>query len=464
MFDATVHRERRLSLAARVGRPIVLLGNGRRARNLPMTELAFRQDSSFLYFTGCVLPDAAALIRPDGHTTVWLPAPDPADELWEGPAPSLASLRLALGVDAVRDAAELDADLRALEPFATLAVADEAKNAWMTSIRGGELRFGKLSGDDDLIDAVIQLRRPKSAAEIDELRRAASVTRAAHVALMRATRPGESERTLAALFRAVATRYGFDLGYHIILSQRGEILHNHEHADPLQAGRLLLLDAGAETPSGYTADVTRTWPVDGRFDGRQRAAYEAVLAAQKASINLVRAGRPYRDVHFASCQVIAQFLRDERLTHLSADDCVAEGAHALFFPHGVGHHLGMDVHDLENFGDRPSYPPGVPRDPRFGTRYLRLNLPLEAGWVVTIEPGFYVVPAILRDADLRSRHAAHVDFERANSWIGFGGIRIEDNIHVLPEGSENLTAEIPREIAEIEAIVGTGPEWSSLLS
>ncbi len=466
MIPVAAHRRRRTALQATLRRPVLLLGNGVRARNLPMTALPFRQDSTLLYFIGCELPGVAALIDCD-VTTLFAPLPSADDALWHGPTDGPEALRDGLGVDQIRPTSELHDAVRALMKAgrrpAVLAVADEARNALGTSLTGTPLAFGTEHGDPDLVAATIAMRRTKDADELAAMRMAAAHTRDAHLAVARALHPGGHERTLAALFEAVLAARGCSPGYATILSRRGEILHNHRHDAELRAGALLLVDGGGEVASGHGSDVTRTWPVGGVFVGRQRAAYEAVLAAESAAIARCRPGVRYREVHDVASLEIARFLADEGLLRVSPEDAVAEGAHALFFPHGVGHHLGMDVHDLENFGDLPSYPAGVGRPEAFGTCYLRLDLPLEPGWVVTVEPGFYVVPAILSDAKLRDRFAQMVDFNRAADWLGFGGIRIEDDVVVTGGSPENLTADIPRTIADIEAVVGSGSSAEDLL-
>ncbi len=452
---ATTFAERRRRLSGLVPGPVLLMGNGERSRNLPMNKLPFRQDSTFLYFTGCAIPDAAMLLQ-DDYCTLFLVPPEHDDALWHGEVEGFDTLRERYHVDAVRSIDELPVAIDDLT-VQTIAVADESKNRRLTEITGEPLSFGKHYGDDALIDAIIALRRPKSQGEINELRAAAEVTAKAHVACMRGTRPGGHEQHLTALFQAILTYHDCTEGYGTILTQSGDVLHSRTHDAELHNGRLLLLDGGAEVRTGYGADVTRTWPVSGKFDGRQRAAYQAVLDAQKTSIALTRPGVRYRTVHDASCLVLAQFLADEKLLRVSPEAAVEIGAHAVFYPHGTGHLLGMDVHDLENFGDRPAYPKGQGRPDLFGTRYLRLDLPLEAGWVVTIEPGFYVVPAILADKKLRATFADAIDWDRAAQWAGFGGIRIEDDVLVTADGPDVLTGSIPKEIAELEAIIGVGP-------
>ena len=232
----------------------------------------------------------------------------------------------------------------------------------------------------------------------------------------------------------------------------------------LEAGQLLLLDGGAERPSGYGVDITRTWPVDGVFNGRQRAAYEAVLRSQLAAISLCRAGGRYRDIHLHAARVLAEWLLEEGLLRGSLDGVMEQHAAAVFFPHGVGHLLGLDVHDLEQFGDAAAYAPGRGRSSHFGTAYLRLDLDLEPGHLVTIEPGFYVVPAILGDAALRGRLGDTVNWEAAEAWLPFGGIRVEDDVLVTEGEPEVLTHATPKQVSELEALIGSGPSALERLS
>jgi Xaa-Pro aminopeptidase len=457
MPSPAAHRNRRDRLMAEVPGPIFLVGNGERDRNLPGSGLPFRQDSTFWYLTGCTLPSAALLLD-DGKSTLFLPPTPPDDDLWHGHTDPPEALRERFGVDAVQPLDEAtEAALAARKPR-TLAVPDPAATAVAARVSGAELVFGCQFGDPDLADAVIRMRRTKDADELAELRACAAITVEAHRLAMAATRPGLTEAGLTALFEAFLASHGATTGYDTILTQRGEILHNHAHDGVLTDGELLLLDGGAELRrSGYTADVTRTWPVNGKYNPQQRAAYTAVLEAQQAAIRVATAGTRYRRVHDAASRVLAQFLLDEGIFRgTSADAIVERGAHALFFPHGVGHLLGLDVHDLKAFGDRGAYPPGAQRSTQFGTSYLRLDLPLEPGWVVTIEPGFYVVPSILRRADLRASFSDILDLDAVARWHGFGGIRIEDDVVITDGAPEVLTEAAPKSIPDVEAAIGRG--------
>ena len=456
MPSPAFHADRRQRLQQAVPAPILLMGNGVRPRNLPMTHLPFRQDSTFLYFTGCAQAGAALLLV-DGEETLFLPAPADDDALWHGHVETLEELGGRLGVARVRPFAELATAISNLSELPlSVPVPDARRTDLARRLTGLALEFGRLHGDDRLVDAIIGLRRITTAEERDSMRAAGRVTNAAHQAVMRATRPGRHERHLRALFEGTLTAAGLPAAYDPILTVRGEVLHNFDATNTLEAGQLLLLDGGAESAAGYATDVTRTWPVSGTFTPRQKAAYEAVLAAQEACIDMVRPGTRYRAVHDRASLVLAQWLVDEGLLTCSPEAAVESGAHALFFPHGVGHLIGLDVHDLENFGDRPAYPVGRARSEQFGTGYLRLDLDLEAGMVVTIEPGFYVVPAILGDSALTDRFRGLVDLGAARAWEGFGGIRIEDDVAVTEGAPDVLTADIPRSVAALEAIIGTG--------
>ena len=456
MIPAAEHARRREHLSQRVGAPILLVGNGIRSRNLPLTPLPFRQDSTFLYYTGCAAPGAAALIE-EGRTTLFMDPPAEDDALWHGRVTTLAQHRETLGVEDVRPLSTL---AEACAPLAgrlqTLAVPDAEQTRLAARLTDQPLDYPHSPGSDALVDAVIAQRKVRSEVELAELRATMLVTDRAHRAAMAATRPGSHEAIIRAVFDGTVMAAGLTNAYGSIVTVRGEILHNDHYVNPLEDGQLLLLDGGAEAASGYATDITRTWPVSGRFSPRQRAAYEAVLAAQEASIALCTVGRRYREVHETTCLVLARFLADEGLLRCSPEAAVEAGAHALFFPHGVGHLIALDVHDLENFGDRACYDPRYSRSNDFGTAWLRIDLDLEAGMVVTVEPGFYVVPAILDDATLYARFKGLVDFQRARDWVGFGGIRIEDDVVIHADGPEVLSAAIPKSIDAIEAIVGSG--------
>jgi Xaa-Pro aminopeptidase len=463
-------QDRRRQLLSRLPSPALLFAGGPRARNTPFGEYPYRADSNFLLFFAHPEPSSAALFDPeDGSVTLFLPERTELGALWDGDVPSFAEVQGEAGVDAVFGASrleELTPKLARGRPVLSVAVADPHATALARRITGLDLDQADAAkvGPPELVDALAALRIVKAEPEIAEIRRAGEVTREAFLRAMAETRPGVSEQQLTAVVDGTFLRHGCASGYQTILSVRGEVLHNHAHPHALHDGDLLLVDAGAERPSGYGADVTRTWPASGSFTPEQRDVYEIVRRAHEDAVDAVRPGVRWAEVHRRAAETVARGLVDLGLLHGSPEELVASGAQAVFFPHGIGHFLGLDTHDLRVFGDRILYP-GAARSTQFGTDMLRMNRQLEPGMVVTVEPGVYFVPAILRRADLRERFAGAVDFERAVSFTranggrGFGGVRLEDDVLVTGIGREILTPDIPLDPDEVEAGVGTEVSW-----
>ena len=436
--QSAIYAERRKRLSSAVGgEPIYLSGHTALPRNFAANVYRFRQDSTFLFFSGVSQPGCGLRIDEGGRSTLYVPPADPSDALWHGEQPTFEDLGKRSGVDDVRPVSEGQSRGCHRLPVTDPTVLTETPS-------------------ERLVEAVIQLRMCRDETEVAAIRSALRVTGEAHRWAMAATRPGLYDHEIEALIEYVFSLRGMGLAYPSIVTKRGEVLHGHAEGLELGVGDLLLVDAGAEEAGGYASDITRTWPVSGRFTARQRAVYEAVLEAQKASIDLLKPGVRYKEVHLESARVLTQFARDEGLLRGDLDGLVEAGCHAVFFPHGVGHLLGLDVHDMELYGDRVGYPVGRDRETQFGLSFLRLDRDMSTGMVVTVEPGFYVVPAILRDVELRTRLGDSVNWDLAESWLGFGGVRIEDDVLVTDVGYEVLSADIPRELCEIEDLVGSG--------
>lgn len=459
---------RRRRLLATLEGPVLLAAGAPLSRNYPANTWPFRADSNFLYLFDSPEPDSAALLDPaDGSVTLFLPARTVEDALWSGVQEPFEQVKAGQKVDAVLplDALEVEVKARAKgRRVDSLAISDPRWTARLAAITGQALAFDAPAkiGAPTLVDALSALRLKKDQRELAEMAETARVTCEAHVAAMRHSRAGIAEEELAGIVEGTFARAGCTVAYQTILSVRGEVLHNHSHHGVLQDGDIVLLDAGAEAPSGYCTDVTRCWPV-GTFSPEGRDVYDLVLASEEAAIAAVKPGVRYRDVHLLACRVLAQGLCDLGLLSGSVDGLVESGAHAVFFPHGVGHQLGLDVHDLEAFGDRVLYPRGRTRSDQFGTAYLRMDMDLEPGMTFTIEPGLYFVPAILHSDALRARFAGQVRFDRAEAYLrlnggrGFGGVRIEDNVLCTASGSQVLTQAIPKRRAEVEALAGSAP-------
>ncbi len=447
--------------------PVLLAAGRRHSRNYPENFWPYRADSSFLFLFGPAEPGAFAWLDPESRKVVMFLDPrTPTDALWHGAVPTFDDMRSKYGVDAVESVNTLPAFVKqhaADRKVLSLAIADYRTTAKLRELTGTPLNFDVASkvGAPELIQAIGKLRIVKTEAEVAEMRGTARVTHDAFVELMGATTVGATENELVARLGAAFARGGCTNAYGNILSVRGEVLHNDTYNNTLQDGDLLLVDAGAEGASGYCSDVTRTWPANGKYTGVAKDVYDTVLRAQEVGVNAVVKGARYRDIHLASARTLAEGLIDLGLLKGTADSCVEAGAHAVFFPHGLGHIIGLDVHDMEAFGDAMAYPPSRNRSDQFGLAYLRLDIDLQPGIAVTIEPGLYFVPAILRSEEFHAKYKDHVDFAKAETFLamndgrGFGGIRIEDDVVCTDGAPENLTASIPKTRVEVEATIGT---------
>ncbi|MBC8134226.1 MAG: aminopeptidase P family protein [Deltaproteobacteria bacterium] len=445
--DALVRRREAL-MAALGNQPALLVAGLPRARNYAANAYPFRAHSHFLYFFGWATPGAVALFD-DGRVTLYLPPGGPDDALWSGPTATPSEIGAALKVN-VAPLSTLDGSVAGRD-IATLPAADADSRAQQASLLRRSITAGTLTAIDALFaDAVIGLRLRHDDAAVAELRLAAEATAHAHRAGMRVTVPGIRESVVRAAMEAELTSRGCATAYGSIVTVHGEILHNETHQNVLEDGDLLLADVGAETPGGWAGDVTRTWPVSRRYTSQQAEIYDVVMEAQRQAIAAVRPGARYRDIHLRAAHALASGLCDLGVLRGAPADRVEDGTAALLFPHGVGHLLGLDVHDMEDLGDRAGYAPGRQRSQEPGLRYLRLDRDLVAGMAVTIEPGIYFVPALLDDPEVRHRSSGRIDWTRLESYRRIRGIRIEDDILVTPTGAEVLTAAIPKTRNEIE--------------
>jgi Xaa-Pro aminopeptidase len=444
----TAFAERRARLQKASKRPVVLFSGFGRTRNYPANRYPFRASSHFLYLVGRALEGAALYLDPDA-AVLHAPPPDPDEALWTGPAPTFTALGEQLGIE-VRPIAELELDAAC----ATLPPPDAESARWLTERLGRPIQPSSGAAldarDAELADAMIGLRLCHDPAAIAQLRQAAHVAELAHRAAMRRTQPGLAEAEVRAVMDEVVMGCSMSAPYAPIVTVSGEVLHNERHDQLLGPRDLLLADVGAETPEGWASDVTRTWPVSGQYSEPQRALYEVVLAAQRAAISAVRPGARYRDIHRIAARALVDGLVALGIFRGDVDELVAAGAAAVFFPHGIGHLLGLDVHDMEDLGDRAGYAPGRVRAKAPGERYLRLDRDLASGMAVTIEPGFYQVPALLSAEALGPLEAA-LDRRELGKFARVRGIRIEDDVLVTDSGAEVLTANIPKSPADVEA-------------
>jgi Xaa-Pro aminopeptidase len=429
-------------------------------RNYTDNAYPFRQNSHFLYYTGISEPDLAVLSYPEADYDVLFARPATMDDvIWGSAGQSRLEMARRAGIETLEELGRLgfyltQAQSRGLKihylpPYQASSLFRVAE---LLVIDPSEVTSGS---SERLREEVARQRSIKSEAEIRDIESALDVTARMHTAAMAAVRPGVHEHEIAGLIQGIALACDRQQAYTPIVTVRGEVLHNHSNSNTLQDGQLLLNDSGAESAMFYASDITRTCPVGGKFSQVQAEVYETVLRGQLAGIEAIRPGLPYRDVHLHVARIIAEGLKAMGLMKGNPADAVEAGAHALFFPHGLGHMLGLDVHDMEDLGDVVGYLPGEKRSSQFGLNSLRLSRPLEVGFVLTVEPGIYFVPALMDRWQQERLHRDFINYDRLESFRNFGGIRIEDNVVVTPEGARVLGPGIPKSRAEVEQIAGT---------
>ncbi len=460
MFKKEIYSERRRKLKEQVkGGVILLAGNTEAPMNYADNAYHFRQDSSFLYFFGLDFPGLAGVIDTDtGEELIFGDDADMNDVIWMGPQVSLQDKASRSGIhhtfpfrklgDHLARVVSQGRKIHFLPPYS-------AENKLLLQLVTGIIPDRqKEYASVELIKAIVTLRSVKEACELDEMKKAWETGYQMQLQAMKMAQPGVWEQTIAGTIDAIALSNGGMPSYPTILSQRGEILHNHDHSGYLKEGKLLLVDAGAENSMHYASDFTRTSPVGGKFSLRQREIYEIVLAANNKARELTKPGVTYLSVHLAACEVIASGLKDLGLMKGDVKEAVKNGAHALFMPHGLGHMLGLDVHDMEDLGQiYVGFDDEVRPVDQFGTSSLRLGRKLQPGFVLTDEPGIYFIPPLIDKWKQEKINADFINFEKLDSYLDFGGIRLEDDLHVTANGCELLGKRVPITPEEVEETV-----------
>lgn len=461
MFETSVYKNRRARLKEKVKSGLVLiLGNGEAPANYTDNTYKFRQDSSFLYFFGLNQPGFAGVIDIDsGDEYIFGNDVDMDDIIWMGPQPSVKDMAARVGVsktapfarlaDCMKTAISQGRRIHFLPPyrFRNMLLLEE-----LLGIRPALVKnYASL----ELIKAVVDLRSVKEPCEIEEITKACNIGYEMHTAAMRNCKPGVKEQYIAGLIEGIAASYGSMVSFPVILSQNGETLHNHDHSQILQEGRMMLTDAGAEEVSHYCSDFTRTVPVGGKFLTRQKEVYNIVLAANNKAIEIAKPGVTYQYVHLEVCKVLAQGLKDLGLMKGDVNEAVAAGAHALFMPHGLGHMMGLDVHDMEDLGQiYVGYDDETRPIDQFGTSSLRMGRRLQEGFVITDEPGCYFIPALIDQWRAQGMHKEFLNYDKIETFKDFGGIRLEDDILIIPGGSRFLgDKRTPITVEEVEKIM-----------
>ena len=437
-----------------------ILGYGEAPANYTDNTYKFRQDSSFLYFFGLNQPGFAGVIDIDsGDEYLFGNDVDMDDIIWMGPQPSVKDMAARAGVsktapfarlaDCMKTAISQGRRIHFLPPyrFRNMLLLEE-----LLGIRPALVKnYASL----ELIKDVVDLRSVKEPCEIEEITKACNIGYEMHTAAMRNCKPGVKEQYIAGLIEGIAASYGSMVSFPVILSQNGETLQNHDHRQIVQEGRMMLTDAGAEEVSHYCSDFTRTVPVGGKFLTRQKEVYNIVLAANNKAIEIAKPGVTYHYVHLEVCKVLAQGLKDLGLMKGDVNEAVAAGAHALFMPHGLGHMMGLDVHDMEDLGHiYVGYDDETRPIDQFGTSSLRMGRRLQEGFVITDEPGCYFIPALIDQWRAQGMHKEFLNYDKIETFKDFGGIRLEDDILIIPGGSRFLgDKRTPITVEEVEEIM-----------
>lgn len=441
MFSKETYITRRAELKKLTESGLILIfGNNDSPANYPANAYKFRQDSTFLYFFGWQRDGLVGVIDVDNDREYFVGDEIDIDDIvWYGSVTSVGEMAARVGVARTAKMRELqnivDAAKSSGQEIHFLPPYRFDTKIQIMDLLGLHHAVQKEAASRKLIDAVVKLRSTKSEEEIAELERAARIGYEMHTAAMRLCSPETTEQYIGGVLDGIASSYGCMVSFPSIVTMHGEILHGYPSPRKLEAGRLLLVDAGAETNNNYCSDNTRTTPISGTFTQKQRDIYTIVEECHDLALQLAKPEVKYRDVHFAVCRHITERLKDLGLMRGNTDDAVAAGAHALFLPHGLGHMMGMDVHDMEGLGQvYVGFDNEVRPSEQFGTNALRFGRRLKKGFVVTDEPGIYFIPDLIDLWRKERTNADFLNFDKIDEYRDFGGIRIEDDLLITDDG------------------------------
>ena len=456
MFTKETYIQRRAALKKAVGSGLLLfLGNDEQGLNYEDNTFRYRQDSTFLYFFGISAAGLSAIIDIDEDKEIIF-----GDELsidyivWMGTQPTLKSKADNVGIADTRPAAEVVAYLqKAQQQGRTIHYLPPYRGEHKLKLMDwlGQMP-AQQSASIPFIKAVVAQRNYKTAEEIEEIEKACNITADMHIAAMKVLRPGMYEYEVVAEMNRIAQMNNCELSFATIASINGQTLHNHYHGNLVKPGDLFLIDAGAELPSGYCGDMSSTIPADKTFTPRQRAVYEIQNRMHLEGVKALRPGIPYMSVYELSAKVMVEGMKELGLMKGNAEDAVREGAHALFYPHGLGHMMGLDVHDMENLGEIWVGYNGQPKSTQFGRKSQRLAIPLEPGFVHTVEPGIYFIPELIDLWKGQKKFTDFINYDKVEEYRNFGGIRNEEDYLITETGARRLGKKIPLTPEEVEAL------------
>ncbi len=459
MFSKEVYQQRRQRICELLPDSFLLfVGNAEEPFNYAGNTYSFRQDSTFLYLFGIDSPNYAATIdTATGNVTIYADDVTLDDTIWTGELPSVAVVASLVGVATTKPSSALAEDVKCVMKYRRVHYVPASRASSVqkiASILGLQTAAVNEYVSEPLIKSLVSMRSVKEQCEIEELENYMRVGYDMHVSAMKMAREGNSEQVIRSVIDYMSLRNGGHVSFPTICTVHGEILHNSPTTQVLKNGDLLLVDAGSESPLHYATDNTRTTPVGGHFSQQQREIYNIVLNANNAVAAAVRPGVFYRDMHLLAMRTIVDGLSQLGIMKGNIDDAVANGAYALFCPHGVGHMLGLDVHDMEGYGENyVGYDEEVQRSTQFGFSALRMARRLQAGFIVTDEPGIYFIPALIDKWQAEGICKDFINYEKLHTYRNFGGIRLEDDLLITPNGGRVLGQRIPINPNEVESIV-----------
>jgi Xaa-Pro aminopeptidase/Xaa-Pro dipeptidase len=455
MFASEIYKSRRTALAGAMSGIGVFPANPPSPTNYAHNTHPYIQDGCFAYYFGVPQPDLVGAIDFDSGEG-FLFGDDPTLDalIWLGGSTSMREWGERSGVNRTRPLSTLASWIAGRRHDRAVHFTPPYRGA--LTIRLCEwldlpVQSVAAHASVPLIRAIVAQREIKAPEEIAEMETALAVTAEMHAIAMCLARPGVVEHVVSGAVEGAARAADLNFAYPVILSARGEVLHNDRHDQRLKAGDLIVHDSGAASPLGYASDITRTLPVGGRFEPRQRFCYDLVLKAQLAAIEACRPGAPYLSVHKLAARVLAEGMIAASVFRGDPDEIVESGAYALVFQTGVGHQIGLDVHDMEALGENyVGYDDTVKRSELFGLRNLRMAKPLRPGMVVTVEPGLYFIPALIDRWESEGRHSGLIDYARVREFLPVHGIRIEDDVLITNTGYRVLGPGIPKTAHEME--------------
>ena len=458
LFSKQKYIDRRKALMLKFNGGIIFLpGNNRSPINYESNVYRFRQDSNFLYFFGLDSEGLAGVIDVDsGEEIIFGPVFTIDDLIWTGPLEKIeeraekVGITSTMSIDYLKD--YLQKGLSENRKIHYLPPYRGEKTIWLAGLLEKSVPDIENGFSLDLISAVCSLRIMKDDDEVKEIETTLeNITRQQHIMAMKKCRPGIKESLIAGMVEGFGLQQDCMLAFPVICSVHGEILHNESHENTLKDGQLMILDMGNESPMHYATDITRTTPVSGKFTQMQAEIYNLVLAMMGSALKLMTPGISYAFVHQKASETLAEGLTEIGLMKGDTEEIVASGAHALFFPHGLGHLMGLDVHDMEDLGeDNIGYDNEHKRSTQFGTAFLRFGRKLEKGIILTVEPGIYFIPTLIDLWKREKKFESFINYSALNNYMNFGGIRVEDDVLITSTGNRILGNPIPKTIAEIE--------------